>query len=184
MTPEEEEDERPRAVTVIGRLWLVVAVLLAGQGARQPVGLDGAQARRAEPSSGRPRANAAAVPARAAVSFAHLTAVMLQRAVVDLRGRRGLRASCVSGPGPAWRSRGLLVPSRPLRWRSRSFWAAVWPTPDRGSAAAPCRWGVPTGSRRARRRLDGGRRSCRRTDLMIVLLRGPRVRGRHSGAAG
>lgn len=32
MTPEEEEDtERPRAVTVIGRLWLIVAVLLLGK---------------------------------------------------------------------------------------------------------------------------------------------------------
>lgn len=32
MTPEEEEDsERPRAVTVIGRLWLVVAVVMMGK---------------------------------------------------------------------------------------------------------------------------------------------------------
>jgi hypothetical protein len=134
MTPEEEEDERPRAVTVIGRLWLVVAVLLLGKAL---VNLSVWTVLKPDAPSFI-RDALAQTPRFRLVQplFAHLTAVMMLQALwwifVGIAAFALLRLrpwARVAIQGVCWF---LLVYSVAFE----IFWAAVFPALAAGSAGA------------------------------------------------
>ena len=174
MTPEEEEGaERPRAVTVIGRLWLVVAVLLLGKAL-----VNLAIWTVLKPDAPSFIRDALAQTPRFRLLqplFAHLTVVMLLQALwwafVGVAAFALLRLrpwARVTIQGVCWL---VLVYSMAFE----IFWAAVWPTLPAGSAGA-----MPLGaSYRTVALIAGltvGAAGCAGLIWMIVLLRGPRVR--------
>ena len=135
MTPEEEEDaERPRAVTVIGRLWIVVAVLLVGKAL---VNLAVWTVLKPDAPSFIKDALAQTPRFRLARPlFAHLTTVMMIQALwwifVGIAAFALLRLrpwARVAIQGVCWF---LLVYSVAFE----IFWAAVWPTLPAASPGA------------------------------------------------
>jgi hypothetical protein len=185
MTPEEEEGaERPRAVTVIGRLWLIVAVLLLGKAL-----VNLAVWTVLKPDAPSFIKDALAQTPRFRLVrplFAHLTTVMMTQALWWIFV--GIAAFALLGLRPwarvaiQWVCYFLLVYSVAFE----IFWAAVWPTLPAGSAGAM----TLEASYRTVALVAGltvGAAAAAGLIWMIVLLRGPRVRaafgaGRLKGA--
>ena len=173
MTPEEEEDaERPRAVTVIGRLWIVVAVLLVGKAL---VNLAVWTVLKPDAPSFI-RDTLAQTPRFRLVQplFAHLTAVMMLQALwwifVGIAAFALLRLrpwARVAIQGVCWF---LLVYSVAFE----IFWTAVWPTLPAGPGAMPLGASYRTVALVAG--LTVGAAAVAGLIGMIFLLRGPRVR--------
>jgi len=185
MTAEDAEGaERPRAVTVIGRLWLVVAVLLLGKAL-----VNLAVWTVLKPDA--PNLIRDALSNAPKLSFlrpllSHITAVITMQALwwifVGIAAFALLRLrpwARVAIQGVCWL---LLVYSVAVE----IFWSAVWPTLPAGSPGA-----LPLGaSYRTVALVAGvtvGAAAVAGLIWMIVLLRGPRVRaafgtGRLKGA--
>jgi len=174
MTPELEEDaERPRAVTVIGRLWLIVAVLLLSKAL-----VNLAVWTVLKPDAPSIIKDALAQTPRFGLVrplFAHLTAVMMLQALwwifvgiaafALLRLRPWARVAIQGVCGF------LLVYSVAFE----IFWAAVWPTlPAVSAGATPL--GAPYRTAALVGGLTVGAAAAAGLIWMIVLLRGPRVR--------
>lgn len=171
MTPDEEEGaERPRAVTVIGRLWLVVAVLLLGKAL-----VNLAVWTVLKPDAPSFIKDALAQTPRFQPLFAHLTTVMMIQALwwifVGIAAFALLRLRPWARVAIQWVCCFLLVYSVAFE----IFWAAVWPNLPAGNAGAMTleasyrTVGLVAG-------LAVGAAAATGLIWMIVLLRGPSVR--------
>jgi hypothetical protein len=174
MTPEEEEvTERPKAVTVIGRLWLVVAVLLLGKAL---VNLAVWTVLKPDAPSFI-RDALAQMPRFRLVRplFAHLTAVITMQALWWIFVGVAAFALLRLRPWARVAIQGICCFLLVYSVAFEIFWAAVWPTLPPGSAGA-----MPLGASYRTVALVGGLAVGAAVAAgliwMIVLLRGPRVR--------
>jgi hypothetical protein len=174
MTPEEEEGaERPRAVTVIGRLWLVVAVLLLGK----------ALVNLAVWTVLKPDAPSIVKDALAQTPrfrlvrplFAHLTTVMMMQALWWIFVGIAAFALLRLRPWARVAIQGVCCFLLVYSVAFEIFWAAVWPTLAAGSAGAMT-LGASYRTVALVAGLTVGAAAAAGLIWMIVLLRGPSVR--------
>jgi len=174
MTPEEEEGkERPRAVTVIGRLWLVVAVLLLSKAL---VNLAVWTVLKPDAPSFI-RDTLAQTPRFRLVQplFEHLTAVMMLQATWWIFVGIAAFALLRLRPWARVAIQGVCCFLLVYTVAFEIFWAAVWPTLAAGSAGAI----VMGASHRTVALVAGltvGAAAAAGLIWMIVLLRGPVIR--------
>ena len=174
MTPEEAEGaERPRAVTVIGRLWLVLAVLLLGKAL-----VNLAVWTVIKPDA--PNLIRDALTNAPMLSFmrpllSHITAVITVQALWWIFV--GIAAFALLRLRP-WARVAIQGVCGFLLFYSVAFeilWAVVWPTlPSRSAAAAP--FGASYRTVALVAGVTVGVAAAAGLIWMIVLLRGPRVR--------
>lgn len=174
MTPEEAEGaERPRAVTIIGRLWIVVAVLLLGKAL---VNLSVWTVLKPD-APNIIRDALAQTPRFGLVKplFAHLTAVIMLQALWWIFVGIAAFALLRLRPWARVAIQGVCCFLLVYSVAFEIFWAAVWPTLPAGGAGA-----MPLGASYRTVALVAGLTAGAAMGAgliwMIVLLRAPRVR--------
>lgn len=174
MTPEEEESaERPRAVTVIGRLWLVVAVLLL---VKALVNLAVWTVLKPDAPSFFKDVLAQTPRFRLVRTlFAHLTTVMMLQALWWIFVGIAAFALLRLRPWARVAIQGICCFLLVYSVAFEIFWAAVWPTLAAGSAGAMA-LGASYRTVALVAGLTVGAAVAAGLIWMIVLLRQPRVR--------